>query len=140
MTQITARDESNSAADFCDCAGDAPAKAKMIFIRQEAVTQRDNLSAPAIALQKVKRHRRSMIEILSMNPHYYEIVSGSRPRNLIQQVIVEFSMGGSRWRSELREVAKQLRPVVGDKRRRLKWRVRRNQNYSFSPGVDDALR
>src|SRR2546429_9906409 len=114
MTQIPARDKSTAGPDFCEGVADAFAEAKMIFIREEAVTQRDHLSAPAIALQKVKRHRRSMIEILPANSHHDQVLTSGRTRNLIQQLIVEFSMRGSRWRSEFREIAKQLRPAIGD--------------------------
>src|SRR5689334_11243741 len=63
MTQVSARYERYRSPDTLNRAFYAFAEAKMIFVRQKAVAERDHSPLPTVSQQKVERDGRAVIEI-----------------------------------------------------------------------------
>src|SRR5258708_164650 len=126
VTQIAAGDERDRPLELFDGLPDAPAEPHVICIGKKAIAKSDDPSIPTVTWQKVERNRRAVIKIKSPDSDRLQILISSDARNLIQQFVVELSMHSCGRRAKVCKVRIQLRSIVGDKRVRLEWRVRRN--------------
>src|SRR5262245_33705185 len=139
MAEVAAGDEGGPAANFLDRLANAFAKANMLLVRKKTVPQGDDPAAESVPLQKVKRDRGAMIEILFPDFDDEQFLSAGGARDLVQQFVVEFCMNRCRGRAKVCEVAVKLGSFVGDESRWLERRVRRNDHDGLSATADHAL-
>jgi len=63
MTQISTRNEPDRPANLIHRPLDALSETQVVFVREKAITERDDVSMPTISQQKIERHRRAMIDV-----------------------------------------------------------------------------
>ena len=139
MTEITAGDEGHTAAQLLNRGPDTITKTDVIFGGKKTVAQCDDPTAPTVTLQEIERHRRSMIEIESLDFHHDQMLFRGSTRNFIQQLFVKFSVDRCRRGAEVCKVAIDLRPGVSNEGIRFERRVRRNDHHGFGLAADHAL-
>src|SRR5215831_12620082 len=105
MAEIAARDKGSASPGLLNRLAHAVPEAHVSFIGEEVVAERNDLAAPAVASQKVKRHRRAVIQIKASDPHHQQMLIGGGAGNLVKQRVVEFGVDGGGRRPKVGKIA-----------------------------------
>jgi hypothetical protein len=119
---------------------DARAETQVIFIREEAVTERYDFTLPAISEQEVERNARSMIQLIAANSCHPIVMRERCARDSAQEFFIERSFHDCAGRAKVPEVSVKLRLLVSDEGCCLQRRMRRDKHDRLRSALYDAPR
>jgi hypothetical protein len=84
VTKIPAGDKRDRPSQRSNRLTYAVAKAQVIFVRKEAVPERDNFAVPTVALEEIERHGGTVIEFGVCNSQRDQVALFGGTRDLAQ--------------------------------------------------------